>query len=1181
MTEKHHSSGRPGGLSRLWRLPRRWPFPRGRVRWSALRLRRGLSRFVRRKWVLRSLIGAGAAALVAVVAVAGLWWRLSSGPIEFDLATSWLKAAIEQNFGPRYKVAIGGTQFERDENGHPSLRIRDIAVRDEDGAIVAAAPKAEIGLSGSSLLTGNFRASSLNLVGAELSVRIETDGQVTIFAGADSKPLARAPLPEPSTAAPTPGVPDANALPQGLKEVGAALAWLDRIGSTDLDSYDLRQLGLKNGNLTVDDRRTGKRWTFTDISVGLSRPLQGGIIVRVASEAPDRAWQISAAIRPIEGNIRAVGIEARQVPAHDLLLAMRVGGIEADFPVSASLRAELSTGGVVRSARGQIVTGAGFIRDPKQVNSEIRIERADIRAVWDARQKSLMMPFHVQSDSMQMTMLARVQADPQEEGTWRLSVTRGDGVIDPIILSPDTEADRAGFSFNRVAINARIDPARQRIVVDQGDFGREDTRSLYNVGIAVTGTFDYSGADPRLNFGVAGTRMPMTVFKRLWPRPVAPAVRQWVDDHISAGTVERVLVAGNMTVPVMLEPGVPIPEEGLSIEIDTSGTVLRPVETLPEIRDADLSVKVTGANARVSLGRGTLDVGNNRRLNIASGHFEVPDTHPKNPAAKALFRIDGSVAAAAALLASDQLRDAATAMVIDPATSRGTMSAQVAVDLVLAKKVEDVKSRYALSADLTNFSAERLVMGQKVESPVLRVSANSTGYAVRGDIKINGTAANLDFRKDREKPKAEIRLTASLDAAARRRIGIDVGPAVTGTVPVKLAGEIEAGSPDVRLDVEADLTDTAIDNLLPGWVKPAGREAHATFQMIRDGKAMRFEGLEISGSGASVKGAIELDADGDLVAANFPVFGLSDGDKATLKADRNGGVLRVAMRGDVYDGREAVKSLLSSSHERGKKKSPDIDLDIRLGAVAGFNGETLRGLELRFNRRSGQVRSFILKAKIGRDAPLIGDMRLRARDNHQVVYLETDDAGALFRFTDAYPRMFGGQMWMAMDPPDAADTPQVGVLSIRNFAVRGEPGLERVIAGTPEGTRNAVEFSEMRADFTRQAGHMTIRDGVVRGPTIGATIDGTVDFAANTMRLRGTFVPLYAINNVFGQIPIVGLFLGGGSKEGLLGINYEASGPPSSPRITVNPISAVAPGLLRKMLPAPSPFDPNYVRPTR
>lgn len=1181
MTDNHHSSGsgEAKGFARHWRLPGRWPFPpRGRVKWSAVR--RGLYRFFRRKWVLRSLIGVGAVVLVSTVGILGLWWRLSSGPIEFDLATSWLKSAIEQNFGPKYKVAIGGTQFERDENGRPSLRIRDIAVRDEDGAIVAAAPKAEIGLSGSGLLSGNFRASSLNLVGAELSVRIETDGQVTIFAGAQSKPIARAPLPEPGAAAPTPGVPDASGLPQGLKEIGAALAWLDRIGSTDLDSYDLRQLGLKNGNLTVDDRRTGKRWTFTDISVGLSRPAQGGIIFRIASDAPDRAWQISAAIRPVEGNIRAVGIEARQVPAHDLLLAMRAGGLEADFPISASLRAELSTGGVLRAARGQVVASAGSIRDPDQAGTEIKLERADIRAVWDARQKSLVMPFQLQAQGLQMTMLARVQADPQEDGIWRLSVTRGDNVIDPIILSPDAESERSGFSFNRVAIAAKIDPARQRIVVEQGDFGREDTRSLYNVGVAVTGTLDYSGNDPRLNFGVAATRMPVTVLKRLWPKPVAPPVRTWVDAHISAGTVERVLIAGNMSMPVMLEPGVPIPDDSLSIEIDTSATVLRPVETLPEIRDADLSVKITGSSARVSLGRGTLDVGNGRRLNIANGHFEVPDTHPKNPPAKALFRIDGSVAAAAALLASDHLRDVA-AMVIDPATSRGTMSAQIALDLVLAKKYEDVKSRYALTADLTNFSADRLVMGQKVESSILRVSANSSGYAVRGDIKVNGTAANLDFRKDRAKSKADIRLTAELDAAARRRLGIDVGTAVNGAVPVKLAGEMEPGSSDIRLDVEADFTGVAIDNLLPGWIKPAGREARATFQLTRDGKAMRFDGLEISGSGASVKGTVELDADGDLVAANFPVFGLSDGDKASLKVDRNAGVMRVSMRGDVYDGREAVKSLLSSSHERNKKKPPDVDLDIRLGTVAGFNGETLRGLDLRFNRRSGQVRTFTLKAKIGRDAPLNGDMRLRARDNHQVVYLETDDAGALFRFTDAYPRMFGGQMWMAMDPPSAADTPQVGVLSIRNFAVRGEPGLERVIAGTPESARNAVEFSEMRADFTRQAGRMTIRDGVVRGPTIGATIDGVVDFGANAMRLRGTFVPLYAINNVFGQIPIVGLFLGGGSKEGLLGINYEASGPPSSPRITVNPISAVAPGLLRKMLPAPSPFDPNFVRPTR
>jgi hypothetical protein len=51
---------------------------------------------------------------------------------------------------------------------------------------------------------------------------------------------------------------------------------------------------------------------------------------------------------------------------------------------------------------------------------------------------------------------------------------------------------------------------------------------------------------------------------------------------------------------------------------------------------------------------------------------------------------------------------------------------------------------------------------------------------------------------------------------------------------------------------------------------------------------------------------------------------------------------------------------------------------------------------------------------------------------------------------------------------------------------------------------------------------------------------------------------------MFGQIPIVGMFLGGGSNEGIFGITYEVTGPASNPRPMVNPISAIAPGILRK-----------------
>jgi hypothetical protein len=602
---------------------------------------------------------------------------------------------------------------------------------------------------------------------------------------------------------------------------------------------------------------------------------------------------------------------------------------------------------------------------------------------------------------------------------------------------------------------------------------------------------------------------------------------------------------------------------------------------LPAIRDADLTVRITGRNAVVNLGRGTVEVSPGRKLSIAGGVFEVADTHPKPALARASFRIDGGVPAAAALLASDGLRDT-VGITLDPASTRGTVAAQVAVKLAIARPMPEDASSYVINADLTSFSADKMLLGQKVEASTLKAVASSDGFQIKGDVKINGTPATIDLRKQKGEADAELHMQATIDEAARRRFGMDLGSTVTGAIPIKVVGRVGDNVSDDGMSVEADLTPVKIDNLLPGWVKPVGRPARATYTMLKTGKAVRFDDLSVDGSGATVRGSVEFDSANELVSANFPVFALSDGDKLTLKADRGtDGALRVAMRGDIYDGRNFVKSTLAST-DKARQKQEDLDLDLKVGTVAGHNGETLRGLDLKLSRRGGRIRTFNMTSKIGRDTPLNGDLRVRARDNHQVIYFETDDAGALFRFTDMYPRMFGGQMWVAMDPPTQEQSPQVGTLFIRSFAVRGEPALERVVSGAPGAAGIAgVDFSEMRADFTRFPGKMAVRDGVVRGPLVGATVEGNIDYTRDDVHLRGTFVPFYGLNNMFGQIPIVGLFLGGGSKEGLVGITYEAVGPPGAPRITVNPVSAIAPGLLRKFIPSPGTFDPNFLPPTR
>ena len=326
------------------------------------------------------------------------------------------------------------------------------------------------------------------------------------------------------------------------------------------------------------------------------------------------------------------------------------------------------------------------------------------------------------------------------------------------------------------------------------------------------------------------------------------------------------------------------------------------------------------------------------------------------------------------------------------------------------------------------------------------------------------------------------------------------------------------------------------------------------------------------GPGVSIKGSLEVDQNGDLLNANFPTYSPSEGDKTSLKAERSpDGVVKVTIRGDVFDGRSFLKSAISGSSKddsKSRTKNIDFDVDLKIGAVAGFNGEAARSVDLKVSRRSGLIKAFTLYGKLGRDTtPVTAELRPRGQSQgRDVVVLQTNDAGAFFRFTDTYSKVVGGQLMLAMEPPTAEPSAKEGLLNVRDFSVKGEAALDRAAAGGPAGAQSGVGFSALRAEFTRQSGQLAIREGVVKGPTIGLTIEGNIDYPANRVCMSGTIVPMYGLNNMFGQIPLFGIFLGGGSNEGLIGITYEVVGSPGAPVMRFNPISAILPGVTRKIM---------------
>jgi hypothetical protein len=65
--------------------------------------------------------------------------------------------------------------------------------------------------------------------------------------------------------------------------------------------------------------------------------------------------------------------------------------------------------------------------------------------------------------------------------------------------------------------------------------------------------------------------------------------------------------------------------------------------------------------------------------------------------------------------------------------------------------------------------------------------------------------------------------------------------------------------------------------------------------------------------------------------------------------------------------------------------------------------------------------------------------------------------------------------------------------------------------------------------------------------------------------LKGNIIPARFLNSILNNIPLIGPLLSGGKGEGLFGIAYTVKGKFEEPEISLNPLSALAPGFFRKI----------------
>ena len=411
------------------------------------------------------------------------------------------------------------------------------------------------------------------------------------------------------------------------------------------------------------------------------------------------------------------------------------------------MRAEIGADGTPQRPAGPDARrGRHHRRYERRQSRQPNIDHAEYPIQLGPAHRTLAVPFQIQSGGNQFTLRAMLEAPSGDSGS--LAARRdprrsGDRSDHPRRAG---EVERRGHLAQPRRHAGAHRSVRKRIELDQGDLGRVDTRPTYNVGLAVTGSLDYSGADPRLAFGVAGTRMPVSAIKRLWPAFIAAARARWVERAITGGTVERVVIAGNAPLSRFQPNGPPMPDDGLSVDIETSGTTLQPSRPAGDPRRR-LTVRIIGRTATsisaAARSRSRPGASSTSPTAVRGAGHALPSPPARVPASASTarcrpppscWRSTGCATLSGRARSGD-----------DPRHRRRAGHARTAARADCPGRRLD----YAITADLTNFAADKMLLGQKVEAATLRVSATNQGYQIKGDVKIAGTPATIEYRKPR------------------------------------------------------------------------------------------------------------------------------------------------------------------------------------------------------------------------------------------------------------------------------------------------------------------------------------------------------------------------------------------------------------------------------------------------
>ena len=675
------------------------------------------------------------------------------------------------------------------------------------------------------------------------------------------------------------------------------------------------------------------------------------------------------------------------------------------------------------------------------------------------------------------------------------------------------------------------------------------------------------GGIATMNATVEVPEFPLKDLYGLWPTSLARPARNWVTANITEGAIRDAAVAFTARMAVDGEAAGEAKFDSFNGRFALHDASIEYLARLPPVRGVDATAAFSGERIDFAVQGGRLG-----EISIGDGAVSIEGIGAPQESMKISVAASGPVVAALDLLAHPRLALLSRA---DLRAAAGAHSTRLRFEFPLLAALTADDMVISAESEISGFVLRDAFAGRPVENGAARLDLEDGRMRIEGEAEFVGAPTRFSWFRDfasADGGRLEGRLT--LTDAHARMLGADA--VARGRAPTRFVYRHGASGGDL-LAVEIDFSPAALTLPGFGWSKAPGRPGEAGFTAeLADGRftgipsfAVRAGDFRMSGRQTRAAGETVLEIDGFAVGRTSA--------RARIR-EAPTGELVVELTGEAFDAMPLIDGM------DGESAIPDLGKLALSGRFAKFwigSGPPLEDVQIRLERDAGEWRVIRLRGAVSEGGKRIA-AAMTARAGGHDLKIVADDAGALFAALGFAGTVRGGAF--DLTARREAGAAWKGTVGMKRFRIADAPAMARLLTmASLSGIGDLLQgrgiaFSAFTMPFAYRNGAATISEAHAIGSELGLTVSGRA--GRDNVDLRGLIVPAYTLNSLLRKIPFLGKIIAGGGKSGVFAAPFRARGSIDALELSVNPLSLLAPGILRKLLDGLTGFAPEKPGPS-